>query len=348
MRRIVIDAPAYWATGGVEALHQLCYSLRANGFNSVLYFANVRPGDNPIHEAYTHYENPYITEWHDNADDVMVLPESRAFIACTVRLARTCIWWLSVDNYYRNMLGHLRKITPQLNMFTAVARKCNAANQQEFIAAARSILAVTGNERRYSRADYHLVQSEYARRHLLALGMPAAKTFYVSDFLNPDYVAGFGIVAGAKQDIVLFNPKKGQLFTKKLMEQFSAYDYLPLEGYTREQLQQIFSLAKVYIDFGDHPGMDRIPREAALGGCCILISRNGSAAYSEDVPIPERYKIAREDKNIPAIGARIAEIFRDYQTIQRDFAPYRNWICGQEARFMQDVARAFSVIAQDK
>lgn len=348
MRRIVIDAPAYWATGGVEALHQLCYSLRANGFNSVLYFANVRPGDNPIHAAYTHYENPYITEWHDNADDVMVLPESRAFIACTVRLARTCIWWLSVDNYYLNILIHLREIAPQLNMVEEVERKYHTASQQEFIATVRSLLAVFGNEKRYCRADYHLVQSEYARQHILSLGMPTEKTFYVADFLNHDYVAGFGTKATAKQDIVLFNPQKGKFFTKKLMEQFPEYTYLPLKGYTREQLQLLFSAAKVYIDFGNHPGMDRIPREAAIGGCCIVTGRDGSAAYPEDVPIPERYKIAREDSNIPAIGALIADIFSDYATYTADFDSYRNWIRGQEARFMQDVARAFSVIAQDK
>ena len=60
-----------------------------------------------------------------------------------------------------------------------------------------------------------------------------------------------------------------------------------------EQVQAMLKKAKVYIDFGGHPGMDRIPREAALAGCIVVTNREGSAAFRQDVPIPSQYKIQR-------------------------------------------------------
>jgi len=47
----------------------------------------------------------------------------------------------------------------------------------------------------------------------------------------------------------------------------------------------------MYIDFGTHPGKDRIPREAALRNCIVLTNRNGAADNNVDVPIPNEYKI---------------------------------------------------------
>ena len=53
--------------------------------------------------------------------------------------------------------------------------------------------------------------------------------------------------------------------------------------------------AKIYIDFGPHPGMDRFPREAALAGCMIVTNTQGAAEYYADVPIPHKYKFQAFD-----------------------------------------------------
>ncbi len=37
--------------------------------------------------------------------------------------------------------------------------------------------------------------------------------------------------------------------------------------------------AKLYIDFGYHPGKERMPREACLLDCCLIIGKDGSAKY---------------------------------------------------------------------
>jgi len=43
---------------------------------------------------------------------------------------------------------------------------------------------------------------------------------------------------------------------------------------------------KLYVDFGKHPGKDRMPREAAVHGCCIITGRRGAAGNPFDIPIP--------------------------------------------------------------
>lgn len=44
-----------------------------------------------------------------------------------------------------------------------------------------------------------------------------------------------------------------------------------------EEVQAMLKKSKVYIDFGGHPGMEHIPREAALAGRIIVTNRAGSA-----------------------------------------------------------------------
>jgi len=62
----------------------------------------------------------------------------------------------------------------------------------------------------------------------------------------------------------------------------------------REEVIKLLQKAKVYIDFDYHPRKDRLPREAAILGCCVITRKRGSAKFFEDVPIPDEYKF--EDK----------------------------------------------------
>lgn len=57
-----------------------------------------------------------------------------------------------------------------------------------------------------------------------------------------------------------------------------------------EQVMKTMDESMMYIDFGNHPGKDRIPREAALRDCIILTSTNGSAHNELDVPIASEFK----------------------------------------------------------
>ena len=47
---------------------------------------------------------------------------------------------------------------------------------------------------------------------------------------------------------------------------------IKLSGFNSKQIINIYNKTKVYLDFGYHPGKDRMPREAALFNNCIIIN----------------------------------------------------------------------------
>lgn len=144
-----------------------------------------------------------------------------------------------------------------------------------------------------------------------------------------------------KEDLVLYNPKKGYEFTKKLIAFSPNINWVPLTGMTRSELIDIVKRAKVYIDFGYHPGKDRLPRECAMNGCCIITGYKGSAAFYEDVMIPCDYKFKDSRKSIPSIIKRINWTLSNYDTAINDFEEYRKTIRNEESEFHREVSRLF-------
>ena len=92
---------------------------------------------------------------------------------------------------------------------------------------------------------------------------------------------------------------------------------------TPVQMRDVLETSKVYIDFGHHPGKDRIPREAAVSGCCVLTGLRGSARFYQDVPIPEAYKYEDVIGSIPDIVRQIKSCITDYERHYADFEEYR-------------------------
>ena len=76
---------------------------------------------------------------------------------------------------------------------------------------------------------------------------------------------------------------------------------------SRAEVREALCKVKVYADFGSHPGRDRMPREAALCGACVLTNRRGSANFAEDVPLPTLYKLDQDD---PAFAQNVGRTIR--------------------------------------
>ena len=81
------------------------------------------------------------------------------------------------------------------------------------------------------------------------------------------------------------------------------------------EVQELFKKSKVYIDFGYHPGKDRIPREAAVNDCCIITNREGSAKNNIDIPIFDKYKFSEPIKDQTKIFELISDIFANYKLL---------------------------------
>lgn len=303
---IYVCSPPRVATGGVELLQQLVYELnrQQEGVSKILYLDDTPEVGWGVPSQYVKYQNPYVINMFQGDDPVFIVPEIWAAKG-EVLFAKwpTVIWWESVDNYFINH-------TPeQWYSFTQ--------NQ--------SLL--------------HMTQSMYAKRFLIEnCGISANRIMEVSDYVSEDFLFGkVSLKASQRSPIVLYNKRKGLEFTNKLMEAAPTFRWMPIAEMSTEEIIEIMSKSRVYIDFGDHPGKDRMPREAAIRGCCIVTGRNGSASYPEDVPIMGRYKFERKEENIPRICARIRELLEDYDTYIPDFEEYRNTIRGERAKFEMEV-----------
>ena len=117
----------------------------------------------------------------------------------------------------------------------------------------------------------------------------------------------------------MYNPKKGYEFTKKLISKANnTIKFIPLENLTCSEVRDLLLKSKIYIDFGNHPGKDRFPREAAMCGNAILTNKKGAAKYNEDVPINKIYKMDDVDNNIDKILEKIFYIFENYEQVNKD------------------------------
>ncbi|MEY4278065.1 MAG: hypothetical protein RL377_69, partial [Bacteroidota bacterium] len=105
----------------------------------------------------------------------------------------------------------------------------------------------------------------------------------------------------------------------------------------------MYRRAKLYVDFGTHPGKDRIPREAVIHQCCLLTNKKGSANYYEDVPILEAYKINDAELDIDNLSTRVRDIFENYNSHNEHFENYRNIIRGEKTLFDQQVQSIFKI-----
>lgn len=324
--KIYVACPASFATGGPELLHQLVYELVKLGFDAYMYYYNQEENKNPVHEAYHDYRNGFVDSIEDCRNNILIVPEVQTNLLYEYNNIQKVIWWLSVDNYYGFLRARLKinevllralyslKLYPRQNIYKF--------NKEEPI--------------------LHLVQSEYARQMLKSYGI--GKILYLSDYLNKGFIEQqLNNNSLKKENIVIYNPKKGLAFTKKLMKQAVNIKFVPVVNMTRQQVLKLLATAKVYIDFGNHPGKDRLPREAAISGCCVITGKRGSAKYYEDVMILDEFKFDESVNNITSIIGKINCCFENFEEESLKFNDYREKIKSEEREFIKDIVRIFKV-----
>lgn len=241
----------------------------------------------------------------DADDELVVWPECWTHLARHFVRAQVCVWWLSVDN------NHGR--------FTDFRRRPDIL---------------------------HLYQSRYARSHLLRKGAPPANVLPMTEYIPASRVPPPGSVdTGLRDHDVLYNPSKGVHYTDLARDRCAGVGFRPIGGgrdgrHGRIDPEEVTSLllrSKVYIDFGHHPGMDRLPREAALCGCVVITNREGAAGFAEDVPIPDEYRIRTFDVDV--VHDLLRRCLDEHDVRRRHFDEYREWIGGQYDRMRECVRR---------
>ena len=323
MSKIFILSFASHFTGGTEASHQLCQSLRNNGFDAYIYYINVQHGIDPVHELFKTYNIRIADTFIDVPDNFIIFPEILTEAIFMVKYAKKIIWWLSVDNYYNNLFARLES-----NQYGAM-KLFNIAQPDMFDC-------------------YHFTQSHYAKEHLLFHGVDVKRIFMVTDYINSRYMplADSEYVSEGRESVCLFAPRRGLEF----VEMLKAYGanlseriiFVPIENLEPQEVPLFMRQARVFIDFGFHPGMDRMPREAAINGCCVITNTDGAARYDQDVPIPKEYKIEGTAENFGRIYDLIRSCVTHYDNHIHNFAEYRQFIRSQKANFEKEVVECFT------
>ncbi|HEW8713391.1 TPA: hypothetical protein V1D49_000760 [Streptococcus pneumoniae] len=322
---IYVACPYFNKTGGTELVHQLVYSINHFCGKAIVAYYGSESAPNKVNPAFREYVSTFvdIKDVIDSLDNIIILPEINPDLAANLESIQKAVWWMSVDNYLKRngILGSL-----------------------EHFGLLRTIkLFVKGNIKiggyRIDKEIPHLYQSEYAKQFLLAKGVK--KYYRLSDYLNESYIQR-SISTDTKKDVILYNPKKGIEFTRELIKQAPELTFSPIENMSTEQVKKLLSKSKVYIDFGNHPGKDRFPREAAISGCCVITGKRGSAKYYKDIPIPDSYKFEDTVENIPNIIETLKSCLKNYDKHTVDFEKYQQYIKSEHDLFERDVKELFT------
>ena len=311
--RIVVLVPGNSSTGGVELLYQFVDIANSVGVSAYVCHYPFSDQVN-IPEVYSRYNCKTLSRSEVQHSDIIVLPEIYTYLSDEFSENVTYLWWLSVDNY-------------------------NVSNTFRFQVANRFLpwrFKSIGSPSFLDSFEGHLCQSQYSVDHLLQHGIKC--DFFVGDYINQVFVRDiFSSCDDNRKDLVVFNPAKGIEQTSKIMS-LSKFKFCPIKDMTRTQIIDLLKSAKLYIDFGNHPGKDRIPREAAAMGCIVITNRRGSALNDLDIPIPSTLKIDDTTPGFAECAAeRIEDVISNYSSYHARLDSYRKVIANEKSDFSRAV-----------
>jgi len=169
----------------------------------------------------------------------------------------------------------------------------------------------------------HFYQSFYALDFLQKNGVE--KYLPLFDYIPSKYIESTYDIT-QKKNIVCYNPVKGLGVTNQIKSLNPDIELVPIVGMDENQIIELLKTSKIYIDFGHHPGRDRIPRESAILGNCVITNSTGSAGFYNDIPVSKQFKTS----NVEEIGNTIRNCFENFESVIDEYSLYRSSIKNQK------------------
>jgi len=329
MRKVYVMCPAYLSTGGTELLHQLVYKLiNVFNINAYIFYPNIewKFEFNPTPSKFVKYiGNNWVENVEDSSDYIIIIPETMSKMIEVYQNAELWIWWLSIDNFF-TMIGKsytYRKFTkPNIEWRFRKLFNLKPYKNLSAILHKRNI-------------KFQLYQSEYAKLFLKKLRVH--NILPLSDYISNSLLSTCSERNQVRVNQVLYNPVKGFEVTSQLIKSFPEIKWVPIIKLKSEEVSKLMLCSKIYIDFGNHPGKDRIPREAILNGCCIIVNKQGASGNENDIKIPEEFKIGDPLKEQNRIISLIEKIFSCYDDQYLKFENYLAEITKEEDVFEKEI-----------
>lgn len=314
-----------FATGGPEALHQLAHHLNKLGCNAYMYYEPDKKKVNPVHPFYEKYNVPFVRKIINENTNILILPETSLDPLFDKKFSeiKKVIWWLSVTNYYLQLNPKIRRTKRKITFWL---RKLYNPVTFPTLSTIKDL------------EIYNIAHSYFSKVHLLENNIKPIGQ--ISDYMNHTYFDMVDVKT-AKENIIIYKPKKNSDFLNKIIEVTPQFNWIPLFNLTPTQVAGWMNKAKLYVDFGYHPGKERMPREACIMNCCLIIGKDGSAKYTEDMPIPDKYRFEKEEQKINKIITQINNCLDNYEIEIENFKPYREILLNEETTFIKDIKTVF-------
>ena len=324
LSKFYIFTPMNIIGGGAEALHQMAYYMRKMSIDAyTVYYAYSGFCETKPLERYDEYE--VVTAKYEDIEDTernyVIAPENAPWCLNGFYKAQKCIWWLGLIasqvymGDWRYRLHYLRR--------RLMGRSVNSARKLLF----------------NPKECWHLCGSKYAYMELRNR-YPNSVVEYMVEPISLDYLRmGNGGLAQERENIVLFNPAKPSDRMTELVNR-SRFNYVPLEGLPPDGLAEMYKKAKLYVDFGDFGGPERMPKEAVYFGCNILVVNHNAASNDFDVAIPQKYKVD-EEINVEQIEDQIADMLEHYESQYSDILSFKTKVENLEENFCKHIRNVF-------
>lgn len=339
-------------TGGPETAHQLGAELIKLGEEAAMFYYSPGKSDaskreNPVPPSFRKYGVPVADRIDDSASNVVLIPEAAIQFVRKIESAQVCVMWLSLGNY----LKVLDQYSDRGKYADGVLADHHLPRILKPAVMLRSYRFVDRGGFGYDfdnrHNDLHAYNCEYVRSYLSDHGISDDAMTYlcgpISQAFSTTHHNGL-----SKEDIVAYNPKKGYEFTQKVISYAEQHDFsgefIPIQGMTPTEVSALLGRAKVYMDFGDFPGPERIPREAVTMGCNILTSRNGAAGNDADVPIDDSLKFETTDQNIHSIVDKLDQLLSHYEVYYHLYDGYRDKVQAQITDFQAEAMSLLRLI----
>ena len=172
----------------------------------------------------------------------------------------------------------------------------------------------------------HLAQSHYASEHLKTNGLDP---IMVGDYITTSFTLGLC----QRFNRVAVNPAKGAELINKFRSLNPDIEVVSVEGMTRDETIKTFQSCSVFVDFGHHPGKDRMAREASRCGAVVFVRRAGAATNDIDVPLPDEFKF----DGLDGLGMQIEAVFDDFESARSRQNTFRTLIASERRQFDADI-----------
>ena len=342
---VYVLAPADTFTGGPELLHQFAHHFfKLFKVRTKMVYLPVDQ-KNPVHKNFKKYKVDYSSSIIDHKDNLLIIPEASMYLEFSMRFKklRKILWWMSLDNYfgykfkfeYNKYLRSLIKLPYNfINIFNKMVNySFGIYTEHDYLKFFYNFKSLT-KQKELAQITLHLTQSHYA---LNFLKKKFKNVEYLSDYQRDEVIKTNK--TKYKKNTICYSGKSNE-FIKKIIK-YTNLPMIKLSGLNSNKVLRILKSSKLFLDFGYHPGKDRLPREAVILNNCIITNKKGSAFNSTDIPIKKKYKFIETNKNLPKIKKIIFEIINEYHKEIKYFRNYKNTVLKEKKKFLIDLRKIF-------